>query len=144
MKGFFKEFKEFATKGSVVDLAVGVIIGGAFNKIVTSLVNDIVMPLLSLLIGKNIFSALNLIMLPQEIGMKLISAKEAAALTGEAAADLIYVNIGTFLQTSLDFILMALCIFIIIKIMGSLRKTSEKIMKNKEKEESKEEKETKE
>jgi len=106
-----KEFKEFAMKGNVVDLATGVIIGTAFGKIVTSLVNDIVMPLLSLVIGKIDFSNL-FISLDGKSYETLQAAKEAGVPT---------VNYGLFLTNILDFLIIAFSIFIIIKQFNRLK-----------------------
>ena len=89
-----KEFKEFISKGNVIDLAVGVIIGGAFSKIVSSLVNDIIMPLIGIVIG-----GINL----TNLTLKL----------GDAT-----VNYGVFLQNILDFLIVALCVFIFVKIIN--------------------------
>jgi large conductance mechanosensitive channel len=98
----WKEFKTFAFKGNVMDLAVGVMIGAAFGKIVSSLVTDIFTPLLSLITGKMDFSTLAF-----KFG------------EGEAAASL---NYGLFIQSVIDFILMALCIFLLVKLVSKLRK----------------------
>jgi len=98
----WKEFKEFAFKGNVVDLAVGVMIGAAFGKIVTSLVTDIFTPLLSLITGKINFSTLAV-----KFG------------EGDTAA---FLNYGLFIQAVIDFILMALCIFLFVKLITKLRK----------------------
>ncbi|MBQ3021041.1 MAG: large-conductance mechanosensitive channel protein MscL [Bacilli bacterium] len=114
MKKFIKEFKEFISKGNVLDLAVGVIIGGAFQKIVTSLVNDILMPFLGLLTGGHDFSSLT------------ITFKDAT------------INYGLFLQNILDFLLMAFCIFIIIKIFNKIKKGLEPKKEEEVKEEIKE------
>jgi large conductance mechanosensitive channel len=106
-----KEFKEFAMKGNVLDMAIGVIIGGAFGKIVTSLVSDVLMPPLGLLLGKVDFSSLflNLSGSPQP---SLAAAKAAGAPT---------VNYGVFLQTVLDFIIIAFVIFMIVKQVNRLK-----------------------
>ncbi len=101
MKKVIKEFKEFISKGNVLDLAVGVIIGGAFQKIVTSLVNDIIMPILGIVTGGHDFTKLTL------------KVKDAT------------INYGTFIQNILDFILMAFCIFVIIKVVNILKKNLE-------------------
>ena len=98
----WKEFKEFAFKGNVVDLAVGVMIGAAFGKIVSSLVNDIFTPILSLITGKIDFSTLAV-----KFG------------EGDGAASL---NYGLFIQSVIDFILMALCIFLFVKFINKLKK----------------------
>ena len=102
---FLTEFKEFAMKGNVVDMAVGVMIGGAFGNIVTSVVNDLLMPLLSPLTGSIDFSSL------------AISMGE-----GEDAAKFAY---GNFIQTTIDFLLMALCVFLFVKLITKLRKKPE-------------------
>ncbi len=96
-----KEFKEFAMKGNVIDLAVGVIIGGAFGKIVTSLVNDIIMPLLGLLLGRIDFKSLSL-------------------PVGKAT-----INYGIFLNNVVDFLIIAFSIFIVIKQLNRLTKKKE-------------------
>lgn len=100
-----KEFKEFALRGNVVDLAIGVIIGGAFGKIITSLVNDIIMPPISVLTGGVRFNEMKIV---------LGSASETAP-----AATL---NYGAFIQTTFDFLLVALCIFLMIKGMNALKR----------------------
>lgn len=105
MKSFMKEFKEFIARGNVMDMAVGVIIGGAFTAIVTSLVNDILMPLLSLLTGGFDFTALSI---------KLSDAEDAASL-----------NYGAFIEAIIDFLLIAVVIFIIIKSINKLAKKKE-------------------
>lgn len=96
-----KEFKEFISKGNVIDLAVGVIIGGAFSKIVSSLVNDIIMPLIGIIIG-----GINL----TNLTLKL----------GDAT-----VNYGVFLQNILDFLIVALCVFIFVKIINKFNRKKE-------------------
>lgn len=103
-----QEFKEFAIKGNVVDMAVGIIIGAAFGKIVSSFVNDIIMPPLGVLIGGVDFSDL------------AIMLKEAV---GEAPA--VSINYGAFVMTVIDFLIVALAIFVAIKAMNSLKKKEE-------------------
>jgi large conductance mechanosensitive channel len=107
-----KEFKEFAMKGNVLDMAIGVIIGGAFGKIVTSLVSDVLMPPIGLLMGKVDFSSLflNLSSTPQP---SLAAAKAAGTPT---------VNYGVFLQTVFDFIIIAFVIFMLVKQVNRLKK----------------------
>jgi len=100
-----KEFKEFISRGSVIDLAVGIIIGAAFGKIVSSLVNDLLMPPIGLLVGGINFTGLKLVI------------KEASG-TAEAVA----INYGNFIQTGVDFIIIAFAIFILIKGINKLRK----------------------
>ncbi len=112
----FKEFKEFAIKGNMMDLAVGVIIGGAFNALVSSLVNDIIMPLLSLITGKIDFNNL-FIALDGNKYVTLEAAKEAGAST---------VNYGAFISGIINFIIMAFVVFLIVKGINKLRKAGEK------------------
>ena len=109
----FKEFKEFAMKGNVVDLATGVIIGTAFGKIVSSLVNDIIMPLISVVTGKIDFTNL-FISLDGQKYATLQMAKKAGAAT---------LNYGVFLTNILDFIIIAWAIFIMIKQINRFKKS---------------------
>ena len=101
MSKLIQEFKDFAVKGNAVDMAVGVIIGGAFGKIVSSLVNDIIMPLIGILTGG-------------------IDFKDISIQVGSAT-----VKYGLFLQNVIDFFIIAICIFIMIKAMNSLSKKKE-------------------
>ena len=101
---FLKEFKAFAMKGNVVDMAVGVIIGGAFGKIVTSLVNDIVMPAISLLTGK-----INIADLAYVVGANSDGSEIA-------------LKYGMFLQNIIDFLIIAFSIFVVIKLISKLQK----------------------
>ena len=110
--GFISEFKEFAMKGNVMDMAVGVIIGGAFGKIVTSLVNDVLMPVISLATGGIDFTDL-FVNLGDGNYKTLAEAKEAGA------AVFAY---GQFIQNIIDFIIIAFCIFLMIKGMNKLKK----------------------
>ena len=110
--GFIKEFKEFAVKGNVMDMAVGVIIGGAFGKIVTSLVNDVLMPIIGKLTGGISFTDL-FVNLGDGNYQTLAAAQEAGA------AVLAY---GQFIHIILDFIIIAFCIFMMIKGMNKLKK----------------------
>jgi large conductance mechanosensitive channel len=103
--GMLKEFKEFAMKGNVVDLAVAVVIGGAFGKIVTSLVNDVIMPPIGLLMGGVDFSNLKI----------LLKAAE-----GDVPA--VTLNYGAWINTMIDFLIVAMVIFIVIKALNSLKK----------------------
>lgn len=101
----FKDFKEFALKGNVLDLAVGVIIGGAFGKIVTSLVNDLLMPVIGIILGGINFSEMKYVITPA---------------SGEIAESAILY--GAFIQSIVDFIIIALSIFIFVKILTSRKK----------------------
>ena len=106
----FKDFKKFIFKGNIIDMAIGVIIGGAFGKIVTSLVNDIIMPLFSLITGKikfeNLFIALD--------GNKYENIEAAAA------ADAATLNYGLFIISIVDFLIIAACIFLAIREIGKI------------------------
>ena len=113
--GFIKEFKEFAVKGNVMDMAVGVIIGGAFGKIVTSLVSDVLMPLIGKLTGGVSFVDL-FVNLGDGNYKTLAEAKEAGA------AVFAY---GQFIQNIIDFLIVAFCIFMMIKGMNKLTKKKE-------------------
>ena len=113
--GFIKEFKEFAMKGNVMDMAVGVIIGGAFGKIVTSLVSDVLMPLIGKATGGVSFTDL-FVNLGDGEYKTLAEAQEAGA------AVLAY---GQFIQNILDFIIIAFCIFLMIKGMNKLNRKKE-------------------
>ena len=117
--GFFKEFQEFAVKGNVMDMAVGVIIGGAFGKIVASLVNDIIMPPLGLITG-NGFTDLKLVLKPATAAITDASGNVVTPEVAEVA-----LNYGNFIQNTVDFIIIAFVIFLLIKGMNSLRKKEE-------------------
>ena len=121
MKKFFQEFKEFIQRGSVLDLAVGIIIGGAFNTIVKSLVNDILMPAIGLIGGTNI----------QEAKIILVDAVMEGETILKPAVTL---NYGSFLQTIIDFLIVSLTIFVIVKVAGATRKRAEKLKKKYEEE----------
>ncbi|MFH5182156.1 large conductance mechanosensitive channel protein MscL [Paenibacillus sp. TAB 01] len=110
-----KEFKEFAMKGNMIDLAIGVIIGGAFGKVVTSIVNDVVMPPIGLLLGKVNFADL-FISLDGKHYESLAAAKGAGAAT---------LNYGLFINTLLDFLIVSFVIFITVKQLNRLRKKQE-------------------
>lgn len=105
--GFFKEFKDFAMRGNVIDLAVGVVIGGAFGKIVTSLVDDIVMPAVGVVIGNVDFSTFKYVI------------TEADAATGATEVAIRY---GSFVNVIVQFTIIAFCIFLVIKGLNSLSK----------------------
>ena len=113
--GFIKEFKEFAMKGNVMDMAVGVIIGGAFGKIISSLVEDVLMPIISMATGNISFTDL-FVTLDGSKYNTLAAAKEAGA------AVFAY---GQFIQNIIDFIIIAFCIFLMIKAMNKLNRKKE-------------------
>ena len=104
----FDEFKAFVMRGNVVDLAVGVIIGAAFGKIVTSLVNDIFMPIIGMIIGNVDFSSLEI-----KLGEPVEGAEQAA------------IRYGAFIQEIVNFLIIALCVFIAIKVINKLQKKKE-------------------
>lgn len=104
--GMFKEFRDFAMRGNVVDLAIGIVVGGAFSKIVTSLVNDVIMPPIGVLLGKVDFSNLALPLLRNE--------------KGEVTAAL---RFGAFINTIVDFAIVAFAIFIVVKAINAVHKS---------------------
>ena len=112
--GFLKEFKAFALKGNVMDMAVGVIIGGAFGKIVTSLVNDVIMPPIGLLVGGVDFTNLKLVI------------KKAVIEGGAEIAPAVTWNYGAFIQQVVDFTILAFCVFMMVKVMNKLMRKEEK------------------
>lgn len=101
MKKIFNEFKEFISKGNVIDMAVGVVIGSAFSKIVSSLVNDLIMPLVGIIIGGLDFASLT------------ITIKDSS------------INYGLFIQNIVDFLIISACIFAVVKIMNKFKKKKE-------------------
>lgn len=111
----WQEFKKFVMRGNVVDLAIAVVIGGAFGKIVTSFVNDILMPPIGLLLGKVDFTNLFINLSGQDYA-SLAAAKEAGAAT---------INIGIFLNTILDFVIVAFVIFLVLRALDRLKKKEE-------------------
>jgi len=108
--GFVKEFKEFAMRGSVVDLAVGVVIGGAFGKIVTSLVDDIIMPPIGYITGGVDFSDIKYV----------LKAADEVAKTPEVS-----INLGNFINVVIQFLIVAFCIFCVVKGLNSLKRKEE-------------------
>ena len=115
MKKFFNEFKEFITRGNVLDMAIGVIIATAFGKITTSLVGDVFMPLIGWLIGDIDLTQLNITLSPAVLN-------EA----GEVAKEAVVIGIGTFLTTVIDFILVAFVVFLVVKAFNTAKKKLEK------------------
>ena len=104
----FDEFKAFVMRGNVVDMAVGVIIGGAFGKIVTSLVNDIFMPIIGMILGNVNFSSLEI-----KLGEPVEGVEQAA------------IKYGMFIQEIVNFLIIALCIFMVIKVINKMQKKKE-------------------
>jgi large conductance mechanosensitive channel len=114
MKKMIQEFKEFASKGNVVDLAVGIIIGGAFGKIVSSLVSDILMPPIGWLVGGLNFSDLKI-----ELKAPMIDT------AGNVITRVVTINYGAFIQTTVDFIIIAFAVFMVVKLVNSMKRKEE-------------------
>ena len=127
MKKFFADFKAFIMKGNIIDMAVGVVIGGAFGKIVTSLVADIITPLISILTGKVSLTELKWVI------NEAVLDEAGAVVTPELA-----LTYGNFLQNIIDFLIIAISIFIVLRVMTVTQKKLEDLRK-KEEEEKKEE-----
>lgn len=124
MKKFFSEFKDFIAKGNVIDMATAVIIGGAFNKIVTSLVNDVIMPLIGILVGGLNVTDWKWVISPavlDEAG-KVVTAENA-------------LNYGMFIQSIIDFLIVAFCIFAALKVVLSFKSGFEKERNKRQKQE---------
>lgn len=111
MKGIIKDFKEFISRGNVIDLAVGVIIGASFGKIVSSVVDDLLMPVIGILIGGINFR-----------DIKLTLADAVLDPSGKVIKQAVSINFGNLIQTTLDFVIIAAAIFVIIKLINMLRK----------------------
>lgn len=114
MKHFIQEFKKFAIRGNVIDLAIGVIIGTAFNRIVTSLVEDIIMPPLGMVIGGLKFDDYRFVLSPA-----------VTSESGEVLKSAVTINYGNFVQVLLNFLIVALTIFVIVKVVNLLRERRE-------------------
>ena len=114
MKKFFEEFKSFAMRGNVIDMAVGVVIGGAFGKITTSIVNDIIMPLISMLTGGVNFS-----------DWKWVLKEAVVNAAGEVEAAEVAVNFGNTIAIVLDFIIIAFAVFCMVKALNNLHRKKE-------------------
>lgn len=117
--GFVQEFKAFALKGNVMDMAVGVIIGGAFQKIISSVVSDVIMPPVGMLLGKEDFSNLAVTLNPHAVA---------------AGAEPVLWRLGAFVQTCVDFLILALCVFLLVKAINMLhhKKAAEPVVPSKE------------
>ena len=109
---FIKDFKEFAMKGNIIDMAVGVIVGGAFGKIVSSLVNDIIMPVVSTMTGGDNLSKMKYI----------ITKGQEATAEGQAAIEEVAINYGMFIQNIVDFLIIALSIFVALKVIMKFKR----------------------
>lgn len=117
MGKFINEFKEFAVKGNAVDMAVGVIIGGAFGKIVSSIVDDIIMPPIGWLIGGVNFTDLKITLPSEEIAGQMLPSAT--------------INYGNFIQTTFDFIIIAFCVFMLVKGINHLARKEKKAEESK-------------
>ncbi|MBN2612809.1 MAG: large-conductance mechanosensitive channel protein MscL [Bacteroidales bacterium] len=117
--GFIKEFKQFALRGNVVDMAVGIIIGGAFGKIVSSLVNDVIMPPIGMLLGGVNFTDFKITI------KDAVPAAVDAAGNAIPAVEAVTLNYGNFIQVVIDFLIIAFAIFLMIKAMNNLKKKEE-------------------
>lgn len=122
-KGFFTEFKEFISKGNIIDMAVGVIVGGAFKDIVNSLVADVIMPIVGKIIGTKSISDLKWVI------TEAVPADEA---NGVAEVAEVAVKYGAFIQHIIDFIIIAFCLFVVIKTAMNFRKNLEALKKKEE------------
>lgn len=123
MKKFFTEFKEFITRGNVVDMAVAVIIGNAFKAIVTSLVDNVIMPLISLAVGGMNFTEWKWVLKPE------VLAADATVLEPEIA-----VSYGVLIQAVIDFLIVAFCIFVALKIVLAFQTKAKELLAKKEEE----------
>ena len=122
----FKEFKEFAMRGNVLDMAVGIIIGAAFGTIVTSLVNDVIMPPIGLLVGNVDFSNLFAVLKEGK------TAGPYASLAGAKAAGAVTLNVGIFINTVINFLIVAFAVFLLIRSINRLRRVEKFTQTNKD------------
>ncbi|MBR3995639.1 MAG: large-conductance mechanosensitive channel protein MscL [Clostridia bacterium] len=120
--GFFADFKKFITRGNVVDMAVGVVVGGAFSKIVSALVSEIITPCITAITGGGKLAG-QIVLKAAEIGTGTAEAPEIPAVT---------INYGVFLQTIIDFIIIAFCIFVVVRVITKLREKAEAMRKKEE------------
>lgn len=121
MKKFFHDFKEFAMKGNILDMAVGVVIGAAFKDIINALVNNIITPFIVILTGQNSVEALKWVLKP-----------EILDASGEVVDPGVAVEYGIFLQAIIDFIIIAFCIFVVLRIMMNAQKKIDQLRHKKE------------
>lgn len=118
MKSFFKDFKEFISKGNVIDMAVGVVIGGAFGKIVTGLVNFIINPFIGLLTGGTSLD-----------GLKTVIKAAEPAVDGKEAVEEVAILWGSWIQTIVDFLIVAFCIFLVLRVIMRMQHRLEDLKK---------------
>jgi large conductance mechanosensitive channel len=114
--GIVKEFKEFAMKGNMLDMAIGIIIGVAFNRIVTSLVQDVFMPVIGFLVGGVSFE-----------NLQIVIQKEVLDGTGAVVQELVAIRYGSFIQTLFDFLIIALTVFVVVKVINRMKKKAEDV-----------------
>ncbi len=114
MKKIFSEFRDFAMRGNMIDMAVGIVIGGGFGKLITSLVSDVLMPPIGMLLGDVNFTDLK------------VTLKDAYVDVTGASMPAVTLNYGNFIQTLIDFIIIAFCIFLVVKGINKLRSLSKK------------------
>lgn len=118
--GIIKEFKEFAIKGNMIDMAVGIIIGGAFGTIVKSLVEDVIMPPIGMLMGGVDFSEMKL-----ELQSAVAEVKDAAGEVTTAGQEAVFLNYGTFINNVISFLVVAFAVFMMVKAMNNLKRAEE-------------------
>lgn len=119
--GIIADFKKFISRGNVVDMAIGVVVGGAFSKIVTSLVADIITPCITALTGGG------------KVAGKIVLKAAVEATETTAAVPEVAINYGNWLQTIIDFIIIALCIFLVVRVITKMREKAESLRKKEEK-----------
>lgn len=114
--GFISEFKAFVMRGNVLDMAIGVIVATAFGKITTSLINDVLLPLIGFIIGDINLSQFNIVLSPAQM-----------SATGEVVKEAVVIGIGTFISSVINFVLIAFIVFMIIKVMNAAKKKEEPV-----------------
>lgn len=125
--GMLSEFKDFAVKGNVIDMAVGIVIGGAFGKIVSSFVGDIVMPAVGMLSGGLDFSKYKIPLSDAVAAVDAVPASDGVeAVAAIEATEGVFMGIGTFANTVIDFVIVAFAIFMVVKALNSAKKKEEK------------------
>lgn len=123
IRGFLAEFRDFAVKGNAIDMAVGIIVGGAFNKIVTSLVNDIIMPPIGLVLGNVDFTQLKFVMQAAKPAVEEV-VNEAGDVVVAAVAEVpeVAIRYGLFVNTLIEFLITALSVFVVIRVATKMSK----------------------
>jgi len=122
--GIVKEFKEFAVKGNAIDMAVGVIIGGAFGTIITSIIDDLVMPIVGAIVGKPDFSSFYIAM---GKGSELIPEGATLEVAREAAPEAAIFAYGNFITVGINFLLLALVVFLMVKTLNKMKRKNEEV-----------------